>query len=295
MKRETTLEADEVALLARNEAVATIHEDAVRVGRASIAEVMGVHESMRRSDVERFNREVHALQRRSLVDYALRVRGLLAEDDAGPWRQKVERRPAGARNDLLREVGVPGALLLLDAMEPVPDEPAQASSLEEALARVADRCTCGYAKTRAVPRRLCLVCAMSVNDAWLFEEQRLLERSPQLARELDAIFDPLLDRIADMRNSPMEGFSDLAASLRRKASGRIAKANRAHREVKAQGDDKSWQELAILAALDPRPFPAGDAKRWKRTGWGSARLSAVSLGEGNPEVKARMTKRAQTR
>lgn len=295
MKRETTLEADEAALLARNPAVATIHEDAVRVGRESIVEVIRAHESMRRDDVERFNREVQALQRRSLVDYALRVRGLLAEDDAGPWRQKVERRPAGARNDLLREVGVPGALLLLDAMEPVPDEPAQASSLEEALARVADRCTCGYAKTRAVPRRLCLVCAMSINDAWLLEEQRLLERTPQLARELDAIFAPLLDRLADMRNAPMEGFSDLGASLRRKASGRIAKANRAHRGEKAQIVEATWEELAALAVLDPRPFPARDAKRWKRAGWGTARLSAIALEEGNPEVKARMKKRVQTR
>ncbi|MGM1017074.1 MAG: hypothetical protein ACQEW8_06000 [Actinomycetota bacterium] len=287
MSRSRTLAAEEQALLAGNLALAAIHADAVRTGRAAILAVIDAHEDTNPPDSERFDREVHELQRRSIVDYARRVHGLLPAPEIEQWRERIERLPAAPRNDLLREVGVPGAGLLLDAVEPVPDETPPAVSLDDALARRADRCTCGYAVTRAVPRGLCLVCAMSVLDAWAVEERRLLDRVPALALELEQVFDGVLDRLADLRNAPMDGFSDLSAGIRRRASRQVARINRAHRDAKAQQDAVRWEELASLAVLDPRPFAQRDAKRWERAGWGTARMSAIAL-DGNDEVKARM-------
>lgn len=296
MSGVTTLVADEEALLARNPAVAEIHADAMRVGRESILALIDAHDALRVSDGQRFNREVDELQRRSLVDYARRIHGLLTESEVAPWQATVDRLPAAARNDLLREVGVPGAVLLLDAMEPVPDpEPVpMKGSFGEALAAIADRCGCGYATSRVAPRELCYVCATCISGAWRQEERRLLDRVPDLASALDLIFDTLLDEVSDQWNARHENTWYIVAGIRRKAARKIARANKASREQLEQFDMSRWQEFAALALRVPWPLVRSETKRWKRCGLGQARLSAIAL-EGNLEVKARMEERARTR
>ncbi|WP_102194578.1 hypothetical protein [Microbacterium aurantiacum] len=294
MSRVTTLVADEEAFLARNPEIGEIHADAVRAGRESVLALIDAHGALGASDERRFNREVEELQRRSLVDYARRVHGLLAETEVAPWRAEVDRLSSNPRNDLLRQVGVPGAVLLLDAMEPVPDPGPVTGSFDEALAAIADRCTCGYARERVVPRTLCIVCSMAISEAWQVEERRLLDRLPDMAAELDQIIDAVIDRHADLWNAPQEGFSDLAAGIRRKALRRVARVNKAHRDAKAHQDPARWDELAALAVRDARPVVQGEAKRWRRSGWGTARMSAIALRD-NAEVKARMAQKARIR
>ena len=294
MSRVTTLVADEEALLAHNPAVAEIHADAMRVGRESVLALIDAHDALRVSDEQRFNREVEELQRRSLVDYARRVHGLLAESEVASWQTKADSLSVNPRNDLLRRLGVPGAVLLLDAMEPVPDLELVTGSFDEALAAIADRCGCGYATSRVVPRELCYVCATCISGAWRDEERRLLDRVPDLASELDLIFETLLDEVSDQWNARHENTWYIVAGIRRRAARKIARANKASREQLEQFDLSRWQELAALALRVPWPLVRSETKRWKHCGLGKARLSAIAL-EGNLEVQARMKERARTR
>lgn len=287
------LAAHEEGLLARSGAIATIHAQAVADARAEVAALIDRYDVAGRADAARFESEAEQLQRRVLAAYTLRVDGRFSPEEFARWTTLVSALPPGPHRDLLTTAGAPGAASILNAAEPVPDQPPIANSLEEALAANADICACGYATTRIVPRRLCYVCAMSISAEWVAEERRLLDRLPALASAVDAVFEVVLDKIADLRNAPEEGLGSREMSVRKRHAREIARLNKIHRDDKLSLDLTRWTELAELAALDIRPVSRQDAKRWKRWGLGTARMSAISLA-GSPEVSERMKERARS-
>jgi hypothetical protein len=288
------LAAHEERLLSRSGAIAAIHAEAVVDARAEVSSLIDRYDTARDADPAGFAADAAKLQQRVLAGYAQRVDGRFSPEVVAEWRALVAALPPGPHRDLLATAGVPGAAGVLNAAEPVPDAAPAARSLDEALAEYADKCTCGFATTRVVPRRTCYTCAMSITAEWVAEERRLLDRLPALASPIDEVFDALLDTIADLRNHPEEGLGSREMIARKRHAREIARLNKEHSDQKRLLDLAQWTELAELAVHDFRPASLHDAKRWKRWGLGTARMSAIAL-PGCAEVSERMKERARVR
>lgn len=201
-----------------------------------------------------------------------------------------------ASDSLLREVDAPGAASLLDALEAVPDSgdaSGDQATLDQALAAVVDRCTCGYASTRNLPKRTCYVCAQAVTATWDAEERRVLLRLPALREGVDGVLDALVDRLAEIKLDPAAEWS-VVEHEQRKARRRLTRLNRSARAEIFDEMLMNWRELAATASHDSRPIARSVAKGAKRSGLGTAHLSVIAL-PGNALVKARATQRARTR
>lgn len=229
----------EEQLLERYPELAALHAAAIRAGAREVTAVIDRFDAIGETDSEAFVAQVSVVQRAAVEAYAASVRGLLPESEVARWIAARDTMRLSTYDALLSDVRAPGVASLLYGLEAVPVDAVTCgdqATLDQMLAAVEDKCTCGYASSRVVPKRTCYFCAHAITEAWAAEERRLL------------------------------------------VDGMLA----------------TWRELATHAAHDYRPIARSIAKRWKRTGLGTARLSTLTL-PGNPEVKARMTERAQTR
>lgn len=279
----TSVRAIEHELLHKDAAVAEIHAEVLAAGRDDMQALIVA--SMNSMDLPSFQEQVRQLQSRVLTDYAERVKGKFPARQRDRWRQLITSGVTGDSYHLLLEVGVPGAVLILDAIEPVPDE-TPAGSLEEALIAGVDLCRCGYAETRVVPRILCTYpCATSIGDEWVAEERRLLATSAELAAEAAAVLEETISKLAQVSVERFDYTHHLEMVIVKRAGRRLAQVNRRHREWISTLDLVRWRELAALAVRDFRPVPRREAKRWKRRGLGAASLSRMSV-YGSAEVSA---------
>jgi hypothetical protein len=286
----------EEQLLERYPELDAHHAVARRAGAQEVTAVIGRFDAAGETDAEAFVGQVSLVQRTALEGYAASVRGLLPDDELARWITMRDALKLSAYDALLGDVDAPGAALLLDALEAVPGDEVtfgDQATLDQMLAATVGRCECGYASSRVVPKRACYFCAHAITEAWNAEERRLLSRLPALREELDQLFQALVDRLAWIALNPEAEWS-LVEHASRKAARGVARLNRAARGEIVEGALVSWLDLATDASHDYRPLVRSVAKRGKRTGLGAARLSALAL-PGNPEVKARMKKRAQTR
>jgi hypothetical protein len=287
----------EQQLIAQYPALADRHAEAARAGTEKIRALIERRDTTGDNDAEAFAAHVASIQRTALAGYAVSVRGLLPVDDVARWVHARDALKLSAYDALLGDVDAPGAASLLDALEAVPEggtTSADQATLDQLLAAIVDRCECGYARTRVLPKQTCYVCAEAVTAAWTAEEHRVLSRLPGLRQELDALFDQLVDRLAQLEIKRDGDTWSLVESEHRQARRRLTRLNRAARQEVFEGMLTTWRELAAAASHDHRPVARSIAKGWKRSGLGTARLSALTL-PGNDEVKARMKKRAQTR
>lgn len=283
-------------LLERYPELAARHAAARRAGVQEITAVIARFDAAGEPDADAFVAQVSSAQRTALEGYAVSARGLLPAEDVARWIKVRDALKPSAYDALLGEVDAPGAALLLDGLEPVADKLVafgDHATLEHMLAAAAGRCECGYASSRAVPKQTCHFCAHAIMAAWNTEERLLLSHLPALRGELDQLFEALAERLAGIALNPETEWS-LVEHAGRKAARGVARLNRAARGQIVEGMLTSWRDLATDASHDYRPLVRSVAKRWKRTGLGTARLSTLTL-HGNPEVKARMKKRAQTR
>lgn len=287
----------EEQLMEQHPALADCHAAAARAGTDRIRDLIERRDTAGDTDAEAFAQHLGSIQRSALAGYAASVRGILPADDLARW---ISARGALKLSDydaLLGEVDAPGAASLLDSLEAVPEAETtfgDLATLDQMLAAIVDKCTCGYARTRVLPKQTCYHCAEAITAAWMAEEGRVLTRVPELRRELDGLFDLLVDRLAQLELKRDGDTWSLIEHERRKARRQLARLNRAARTEIFDGMLTTWRELAVAASHDHRPVARSLAKGWKRSGLGTARLSTLTL-QGNPEVKERMKKRAQTR
>lgn len=279
----------EHALIARHPILAERHAEAARAGRERIDALIARQDSGHRGS-DFFERDIVTVQRAALRDYALRVRGLLPAADVAEWVRVRDSLRLSPRDTVFAEIDAPGAASLLDALEAVPSEPSSLSddtTLEQQLAGVADRCKCGFANSQTVQKGLCLLCAYAVIAAWKAEEERVLTRLPALRDELEMMFDALVERFAQIELDPDGDMWSVAEHERKKAGSRLARSNRAAQRDLVDGMLATWQQLAAVAAHDPRPIARSVIKKWKRSGLGTARLTSIVV-PGNAEVKKRI-------
>lgn len=287
----------EEQLMAQYPTLAARHAEAAHAGAEKIRALIERRDATGDTDTEAFAQHVGSIQRAAVAGYAASVRGILPIEDVARWISARDALRLNAHDALLDEVDAPGVASLLDALEPVPADEAMFSdlaTLDQMLAAVGDRCTCGYVRTRKVPAQTCPFCAEAVTAAWMADEGRVLTRLPELRRQIDELLDLLVDRLAQLELTRDGDTWSLIEHERRKARRQLARLNRAARTEIPDAMLTTWLELAAAAAHDYRPVPRSLAKRAKRSGLGTARLSTLTL-QGNPEVEARMTKRAQTR
>lgn len=286
----------EEQLLERYPELAARHAVARRAGAQGITAVIGRLDAAGETDAGTFVAQVSLVQRAAVEGYAASVRGLLPEGEVARWTAARDALKLNTYDALLTEVDAPGAASLLDGLEAVSEDEATyggQATLDQMLAAVEDKCTCGYASSRVVPKRTCYFCAHAITEAWNTEERRLLSGLPALREELNRLFEALVERLAWIALDPEAEWS-LVEHAGRKAARGVARLNRAARGQVVDGMLATWRELATEATHDYRPIARSAAKRWKRTGLGAARLSTLAL-PGNPEVKERIKKRAQQR
>lgn len=287
----------EQQLMAQHPALADRHTAATRAGVDRIRDLIERRDAVGDTDAETFAQHVGSIQRSALAGYAASVRGILQADDVARWVSARDALKLSAYDALLGEVDAPGAASLLDALDAVPEvgtTVGDLATLDQMLAAIEDKCTCGYARTRLLPKQTCYVCAEAVTTAWMAEEGRVLTRVPELRRELDELFDRLVNRLAQLELTRDGDTWALIEHERRKAQRELARQNRSARKAIFDAMLTTWRELAAAASHDHRPIARSLAKGWKRSGLGTARLSTLTL-QGNPEVRARMKKRAQQR
>ncbi|WP_315074048.1 hypothetical protein [uncultured Microbacterium sp.] len=286
----------EAQLFEQYPALADRHEKAARAGSEHIRGLIERSDAARGGDADAFAEHVASIQRSALASYAASVRGIVSVEDMVRWVRTRDALRLSAYDSLLREVDAPGAASLLDALEAVHDSGDASggqATLDQALATVADRCTCGYASTRNLPKRTCYVCAQAVTAVWDAEEQRVLLRLPALREAVDGVLDALVDRLAEIKLDPATEWS-VVEHEQRKARHRLTRLNRAARGEIFDEMLTNWRELATAASHDSRPIARSVAKGAKRSGLGTARLSAIAL-PGNALVESRAKKRAQQR
>lgn len=287
----------EQQLMAQYPALADRHLAAARAGADRIRDLIERRDAVGDADAAAFAQHVVSIQRSAVAGYAASVRGILQAEDVARWISVRDALKLSAYDALLGEVDAPGAASLLDALEAVPEAGApvgELATLDQMLAAIDDKCTCGYARTGVLPKQTCYVCAEAVTAAWMAEEDRILPGVPELHRELDELFDLLVDRLAQLELTRDGDTWALIEHERRKAQRQLARLNRSARKEIFDGMLTTWRELAAAASHDHRPIARSLAKGWKRSGLGTARLSTLTL-QGNPEVKARMKKKAQQR
>lgn len=279
--------AHEESVLAGSARLRSIHADAVRRGRASVAAVMD--ESGDSDDAET---RLHRLYAQTLEEYAARVDREVPEADARTWRDLVSALPGDAWHDLLRTHGAAGAARLLEAMDLARNRTVPPTALDAALTAAARTCVCGYAKTGTLPKRLCQACAGAVGAAWVAEEQRLLQRAMTLQAEVGRILDEATSAIADARSRGEDAYGTEQVALAR-TRRKLARANRRHREERSRLDVSRWKELAGLARRASMPAMSAEARR-ARHRLGMAQLARLAL-HTNHDVQARMSSRARER
>lgn len=286
----------EEQLFAQYPALVERHAEAARAGAEKVRALVERRDAAGDTDAEAFAEHVALVQRTALAGYAVSVRGLVPVDDVTRWIRARDALKLSSYDAPLSEVDAPGAASLLDALEAVPQETVfdDQATLDQMLAAIADRCECGYARTRTLAKKTCYFCAEAVTAAWTAEERRVLTRLPGLRPEVDGLIDALVDRLAQLEiKRDGDTWSLIESELRRARRG-LARLNRAARQEIFDEMLTSWRALASVAVRDHRPAARSVAKGWKRSGLGTARLSAVAV-PGNDEVKARITQRAQMR
>lgn len=282
--------AIEAEILASDAAASRAYSDAEREAAAAIAAIVARYDAELAStgsmDGAGFDREVEEVQSAAIAAYAREVTGRFALEAIERWSTAVQAA------SLARIVvdALPGAASLLAALEPVPSEQSMmpGESLDQRLGRVVEECACGYARTRTLPAELCWTCSHVVEASWSDEEARLLTRAPRLAAAVSAVVDELLDRLADF--STMGG--DDRVTARRAALGtarrRIAKLRADPSEPPL--DLETWSTLALAATHDGRPNVRGMARRWRRTGLGTAVLASLAVATA-PALEERIARR----
>ncbi|PPF46880.1 hypothetical protein C5B85_00915 [Pseudoclavibacter sp. AY1F1] len=290
MITSTEILGTEELLLERNSKALAVHQNVVAAGRAA---VIALNKQLSNESDEtallRLDNELDAVIGRSLDEYARGARGLFSADDLALWTAKVARVP-GSYVGRAAATGVPGSLLLLDALEEAEaDEPGNRFvSLEDTLANGARYCQCGYASSRTRPEQLCQLCSGAVLNEWRAEEDRLLEGSPRLAADLEVVFDGLLDKLAGIHLA--QGGVAASTSARRRAGDRgITRVNETRAAEIALLDLARWRDLCELNALGRTMAVTAHSKYWSRWGLGSARISTLAV-VGASELQARMRK-----
>ncbi|MFB2583427.1 hypothetical protein [Herbiconiux liukaitaii] len=295
MITSTEILGTEELLLQRNPGAAAVHQAIVAAGQAEVIALNDRYgDPSDESADERLGAELDAIIARHLDEYARKGKGLFKDDDVALWTAKISR-VTGSYVGRAAAVGVPGALLLLDALEEAEaDEPGSAFvSLDNTLANGAKYCQCGYARNRAVPERLCRLCSDAVLNEWKAEEDRVLAGSPKVSADLQGVFDEVLDELAEVHLAP--GGGSAATSVRRRAGdGGVTRVNEARAEDIALLDLARWRELSELNRLSTIEAVRAHGKYWSRWGLGSARLATLAL-ELTPELQARMRKVAGSR
>lgn len=278
--------AREEQLLRAHPIVSPALDEEITAGRAEIDhaitrfDVAGDHDP-------RAEQVLASVRERVLIRYATRVSAEFTAEEVRTWRATVAL-VGDALAAIATEVGVPGALRLAYALEGVPAEPGLRGSLDEMLARAQGACTCGYAQTRQPPKRLCPACSDVILIAWGAQERRLLGAIPEWMRAVDARIDEAVEELARLSLRPEEGLSDTLRIVRHRAGRALGQIAKAHRAQAAGLDLTGWDGFAGLIARSVYVEPAGDARRHRRWGLGTARLAALGLA-GSPEVAAKMT------
>lgn len=278
----------EELLLERNPRAAEVYRIIAERSRAAIVDLVKRYESAADdAALERFNAELENITTRAIAEYAQKASGLFSAEDRELWTSKITR-VSGSYVARAATVGVPGALLLIDSFEEAElgDEEAGFVSLDSTLANGVEYCQCGYASTRTVPQQFCQLCSEALLNEWKAEEARLLAQAPALDADLNAVFDDVLDRLANINLD--SSAPSISVSARRTAGDTgLAPVNDAHAAEIALLDVARWHELADLNGLSATEVIRADRKHWSRWGLGSARMSSLTL-YGSPEIEKRM-------
>lgn len=277
----------EEILLQRNPRAAAVHEAIAAPGRAAaIALNERFNDPTDDLTFEQFETELEAIVTRSLDTYVREAGGLFSAEDLALWTAKTAQVPGGWAGRAAA-VGVPGALLLIEAIEDAEsEENSTFISLDNTLANGAEYCQCGYAASRIAPKKLCRLCSGAVLNEWKAEEDRLLASSPAVRSDLQVVFDELLDELARIFLAPGDGSASIPA-CRRVGNAGIARVNETHAAQLALLDRARWQELSELNRHDHVMAVTAHRKHWSRWGLGSARLATLAESSA-PEVHARM-------
>lgn len=279
----------EELILERNPRANAVYQETAETARATIIELTNrFGDSTDESTQDRYTAELDAITTRSLAEYARKAAGLFSAEELELWTSKI-RKVSGNYVGRAAAVGVPGALLLMEALEEAElgDEAGHRFvSLDDTLANGAEYCQCGYATTREIPKKFCFLCSEALLNEWRAEEDRLLARAPDVSAALDAVFDGLLTELAEIYLAP--GDSSGTVRVRRKAgeSG-LARVNEERASSIAALDVSRWDELATLNESSGIEVVSADGRHWARWGLGSARATGLAL-RSSPEIEKRM-------
>ena len=277
--------AYEDSVLAGSARLRGVHADAVSRGRAAVAQVQ--QRSGIDSDDE-IDQKIARLYAEQLDEYASRVESLISAEADDAWQARAANLPDSDWHSILRTHGTVGAARLQSALDAARSRAERPDDLQRALAVAARRCVCGYAKSGALPKRLCHPCAHAANAAWVAEEKRLIGSSAALQAEFEPILDEAISDMAKAR-SILDEVRDMAeSSVVMTTRRKLARANRRHRSEIARLDLSRWSELAELVKLSSMPVMRSQARRARRR-LGMARLERRSE-VGDAAGEARMTR-----
>lgn len=278
----------EELLLQRNPRAAAVHQAIAAPGRAAVIALNERYDPADEMALDRLETELEAILKRSLDTYAREASGLFSAEDIELWTAKVTR-VSGSYVGRAAAVGVPGALLLIEAIEEAEaEENTTFVSLDNTLANGVEYCQCGFASSRIVPEQLCRLCSGAVLNEWKAEEDRLLTNSPKVRSDLQAVFDELLDELATIHLAPGDGSAAIPAR-RRAGDAHITRVNETYAAEIALLDLVRWRELSELNRLSQIAAVSAHRKYWSRWGLGSARVSTLAV-KSAPEIQARMRK-----
>lgn len=289
MITSTEILGTEELLLQRNSGAAAVHEAVAARGRAAVIALNARYDD--ESDetaLEQLDIELEAVIGRSLDEYVEEASGLFSAEELALWTAKITR-VSGSYVGRAAAVGIPGALLLLDALEEAEaGEPSSFISLDDTLGNGAKYCRCGYASSRTVPERFCPLCSGAVLNEWRAEEDRLLKSAPGVGADLEVVFDGLLEELAGIHLAP-GGVAASTSACRRAGDRGITRVNETRAAEIALLDLARWRELCELSALGQTMAVTAHSKYWSRWGLGSARISTLAVVSA-PELQARMRK-----
>lgn len=290
----TEIFGTEEAILERNPRAAEVHRSMTDTARAAILDLYRSSAGAKDEEtLTRVDTELEAIMSRTMAEYARRVSGLVSAEDVELWTAKITRVP-GRYVLRAREVGVPGALTLLESMEIVDLANEHGDvfvSLDDSLANGAEYCQCGYAQTRVVPEQFCQLCSPALLHEWRAEENRVLAASPELAAQFEIVLDELLDALA-LAHLDMTAPQAASVGIRRKAGKKLAMLNESS-AIDAL-DLTRWEELEELNTLSGIAVVRDDQRHWPTWGLGTARSVGLML-RSSPELEARMMRIAGAR
>jgi len=296
MMTRTEILGTEELLLARNPRAAAAYTAAAEAGRAAMVDLNKRYVDQHKQRGEepddatlvRVDTELESIIARTLAEYGRTASGLFSAEDLALWTAKISME-SGSFVARAADIGVPGALLLLESMEEAElDAEGEVTfvSLDDTLTNGAEYCQCGYASTRVAPKELCFLCSEAVLNEWQAEERRLLARAPGADADLAVVLDELLTELANRFLNGVD-VGTVVSTIRRPGGAGIARVNEARASELALLDRSRWDELAGLNGLSRFPAIRANRKHWLQWGLGSARATSFAL-RNEPDLEKRM-------